>query len=104
MNRRLIMLMIGMQASILIVLIAHLAVTVRWGPQNDRVQTASISAVPIDFVSEYPESADHLLRTMIITNVHLQRFNGTLPGAGVMNDPVVVAWQPAQDRSGRNER
>lgn len=103
MDRKLIVLMIGMQGLILLLSIAQLAVSVHPGPQNTPAPILSAPAVPIDFVTEYPECADDLLRTMNITNVHVHRFNGTLPGAGVMNDPVVVAWQAAQDRSGRNE-
>jgi hypothetical protein len=103
MNRRLIVLMIGMQGLILLLSIAQLAVSVHRGPQSNRASSLSVPAVPIGLVTEYPECADHLLRTMNITTVHVERFNGTLPGAGAMNDPAFVAWQAAQGRSRRNQ-
>ena len=57
------------------------------------------AAVPTCFVMEHPECADHLLRAMNITNVRIQRYNGTIPGQEVYDDPVVAAWRAARERA-----
>ena len=42
------------------------------------------AAVPMTFIREHPECADHLLRAMNVTNVHVERFNASRLGANDM--------------------
>ncbi len=56
------------------------------------------AAVPTCFVMEHPECADHLLRAMNITNVRIQRYNGTIPGQEIYDDPAVAALRAARER------
>ena len=55
-------------------------------------------AVPTQFVMEHTECADHLLRAMNITNVRIQRYNGTIPGQEVYDDPALAALRAARER------
>ena len=62
------------------------------------------AAVPMTFVSDYPECADHLLRAMNVTNVRVLRFNGTLPGADIPEDPIITAWRARRARANATTR
>ena len=100
--------LIGLQLVLLTLIAVNLLMTaglVR-RPEPERLNPSlpvAHESVPWAFVTEYPECADHLLHTMNITNVHVQRFNGTLPGDEIENDPVVVAERAAHPASERNQ-
>ena len=90
--------LIGLQLVLLILTVVNMLMTVGLVRRPQPVQVNQPSpvaheSVPWAFVTEYPECADHLLHTMNVTNVHVQRFNGTLPGDEIDNDPVVQAWR-----------
>lgn len=94
--------LMGLQVLLVILVAVNLLMTVELarGPQPQETNRRSLpcESIPWDFVSGYPECADHLMHAMNVTNVHIQRFNGTLPGSDIQNAPIVRAWRAARAR------
>ena len=95
--------LMGLQVLLVILVAVNLLMTVKLArgpqPQETNRRLLPCESIPWDFVSSYPECADTLLHTMNVTNVHIQRFNGTLPGSDIQNNPIVKAWRAARVRA-----
>ena len=68
---------IGLQVLVLAAVTADLWVSTHPAEQPPVPPKPSLpcAAVPRSFISEYPECADHLLRSMNVTGVHVRRIN-----------------------------
>lgn len=71
------LLLIGLQVIVLAAVIADLWVTTHPREELPPAPKPSLpcAAVPMSFISENPECADHLLRAMNVTGVHIRRLN-----------------------------
>ncbi|HOW73765.1 MAG TPA: hypothetical protein PKY77_24450 [Phycisphaerae bacterium] len=65
-------------------------------PTEPAERPLACAAIPWAYITEYPECADRLLKAMNITHVEIRRFNGTLPGDEIYENPIIKAWQQAR--------
>lgn len=91
----------GLQILILLAVVIDIGLHVVWRPATRAQVSLAPVAIPMAFVSEHPECADELLRAMNVPNIRIQRYNGTLPGDEIMDDPIVAAWRAAQAKENR---
>ena len=83
------------QGLLLIAVLANLLATLGLRDREPDRPSLACAAMPMDFIHRYPECADHLLQAMNITHVRVFRYNGTLPGDEIYQDPIYQMWREA---------
>jgi hypothetical protein len=68
-------LLVGMQVLLLAAMVGNLWVTLRHQHEPPPKPPLPCSSLPMNFIHDYPECADHLLQSMNITRIRIVRAN-----------------------------